>query len=167
MFNPGGAYVPRWFDITYLPNNTVSTITVLGNPAVWWVGFGAMILLAIKAFHIDTLVTKKKLKIEGQRWDIVALFIVVVFGFSWLAYVFIGRATYIYHYYLSVPLICFALTYFINKIWPKRWGKAVSIAIFAACVAMFLAFYPVISGVPATTDYIHYLKWFPSWFFAP
>jgi dolichyl-phosphate-mannose-protein mannosyltransferase len=167
MFNPTGATVPRWFDITYLPNNTVSTITVFGNPAVWWIGFVAMILLAIKAFHIDTLIEKRKFKVEGQRWDIAALFIVVVFGFSWLIYVFIGRATYIYHYYLSVPLICLALTYFINKIWVKPWGKAVAIAIFAASVAMFLAFYPVISGAPATTEYIHNLKWFPSWFFSP
>jgi dolichyl-phosphate-mannose--protein O-mannosyl transferase len=167
MFNPAGGYVPKWFDITYLPNSTVSTISAFGNPAIWWVGFIAMVVLAIKAFHIDNLITKRKLTLEGQGWDIAALFIVVVFGFSWLIYVFIGRATYIYHYYLSVPLICLAITYFINKIWAKPWGKAAAIALFAAAVVMFLAFYPVISGAPVASNYVHQLKWFPSWFFAP
>ncbi len=177
MINPSGTTVPKWFDITYLPNNSVSTISSFGNPAVWWIGFGAMILLAIKAFHIDEYVKKliSKPPTEtaetapkvGRRWDPAALFIVVVFLFSWLAYVFVGRATYIYHYYLSVPLICLAITYFLNKIWSKPWGKIVAATIFVATVALFVVFYPVISGAPVSSDYVHILKWFPSWYFAP
>ena len=180
MFRFDGASVPRWFDITYLPNSTVSTITVFGNPAVWWVGFAAMLVLAFKAFHAEEVRTvlkrrlsksalegQEQVSIRGKGWDATAIYIVVVFLFSWLTYVFIGRATYIYHYYLSVPLICFATTYFINKYWHKPSGKIAAIILFAATVALFLAFYPVISGAPASFDYIHNLKWFPSWFFAP
>ncbi|MGD6852633.1 MAG: phospholipid carrier-dependent glycosyltransferase [Candidatus Bathyarchaeia archaeon] len=176
MFRWDGATVPRWFDITYgLPNNQVSTITVLGNPAVWWVGFGAMILLALVAFRIDEWapklwrrITKKEpFSLQGKGWDAAAIFIVVVYAFYWLPYVFIGRATYIYHYYLSVPLLCLAITYFISKYWHKPLGKVAAIAIFAATVVLFIAFYPVISGAPVTSDYVHYLKWFPSWYFAP
>ena len=37
------AHVPKWFDITYLPNNVVSTITAMGNPAVWWIGFACVL----------------------------------------------------------------------------------------------------------------------------
>ncbi len=180
MASPTGLQVPKWFDITYLPNNTVSTITSFGNPAVWWVGFATMVLLIVKAFRIDEYIAKlvSKPKTESpeattapikvaRRWDPAALFIVVVFLFSWLIYIFIGRATYIYHFYLSVPLLCFALAYFINKIWSKTWGKALTIALFVAVVALFAVFYPVISGVPVSSDYVHNLKWFPSWFFAP
>ncbi|MCW3983418.1 MAG: phospholipid carrier-dependent glycosyltransferase [Candidatus Bathyarchaeota archaeon] len=180
MFRLDGTTVPRWFDITYLPNSTVSTITVFGNPAVWWVGFAAMLILAFKAFHVEEAFTvlKRRLSksaaeeqepvtVRGKGWDVTAIYIVVVFLFSWLTYVFVGRATYIYHYYLSVPLICFATTYFINKYWHKPLGKVATIILFAATVALFLAFYPVISGAPASTDYIHNLKWFKSWFFAP
>jgi 4-amino-4-deoxy-L-arabinose transferase-like glycosyltransferase len=178
MFRLDGATVPRWFDITYLPNNSVSTITVFGNPAVWWIGFAAMLVLAFKAFHVELLAKNiwsrisksslaQRVSIRGNGWDLAAIFIVVVYGFSWLAYVFIGRATYIYHYYLSVPLLCLAITYFINRYWHKPLGKVAAIAIFAATVAMFIAFYPVISGAPASTDYIHNLKWFSSWYFAP
>jgi dolichyl-phosphate-mannose-protein mannosyltransferase len=171
----GTGTVPRWFDITYLPNNIVSTISVFGNPVVWWVGFALMLVLVERAIHGRALATNiwsriskssvaGQISIRGNGWDVSAIFIVVVFAFSWLPYVFIGRATYIYHYYLSVPLICLATTYFINKYWNRRWGKVAAISIFAGAVAMFLLFYPVISGAPVSTSFINdYLRWFPSW----
>ena len=178
MFRPDGANVPRWFDITRnLPGNTVSTITAFGNPAVWWIGFAAMIVLAFRAFHVELLFTKlwgyiskssvkQRISLRGNGWEVPAIFIVVVYAFSWLPYVFIGRAAYIYHYYSAVPLLCLAITYFINRYWHKPLGKVAAIAIFAAVVAMFLLFYPVFSGAPATLEYIKNLKWFPSWYFA-
>ena len=175
MFRPDGMNVPRWFDITYLPNNVVSTISVFGNPVVWWVGFTAIIVLAFNAFHIEAILTNlknrlsksslnKQISIRGEGWDVSAIFIAVVFIFSWLPYVFIGRATYIYHFYISVPLICLSTTYFINKYWNTRKGKVAALIVFAAAVAMFLLFYPVISGAPVSTSFINdYLRWFPSW----
>ncbi len=175
MIGPSNVTVPRWFDVTYLPNNMVSTISVLGNPLVWWIGFGAMIFLAERAIHGRELVAYLQAKLakssattlaslRGKGWDFQAIFIVVVFAFSWLPYIFIGRATYIYHYYLSVPLICLATTYFINKYWGTKQGKILAIIIFAGAVGLFLLFYPVISGAPVSTSFIHtYLRWFPSW----
>jgi dolichyl-phosphate-mannose-protein mannosyltransferase len=175
MFRPDGMSVPRWFDITYLPNNVISTITVFGNPIVWWVGFAAVIVLGYQAFHVEAILTKlwyriKKstlsstINIRGKGWETPALFIVIVFMFSWLPYVIIGRATYIYHYYISVPMICLATTYFINKYWNTRKGKVAAITIFVASVALFALFYPAISGAPVSSSFINdYLKWFPSW----
>lgn len=171
----GTGTIPKWFDITYLPNNVISTISVFGNPMVWWVGFALMLVLAERAIHGRALVANlwskiskssvaNRVSIRGSGWDAQAIFIVVVFAFSWLPYVFIGRATYIYHYYLSVPLICLATTYFINKYWSSRWGKIAAIVIFSGAVVMFLLFYPVISGAPVSTSFINdYLRWFPSW----
>ena len=175
MIGPNNVTVPRWFDVTYLPNNTLSTISVFGNPLVWWIGFGLMIVLAERAIRGRELIaylrgkiakaTEPKLdSLRGKSWDFQSIFVVAVFAFSWLPYVFIGRATYIYHYYLSVPLICLATTYFINKYWHTRGGKIVTIIIFAGAAASFLLFYPVISGAPTTSSFIHtYLRWFPSW----
>jgi dolichyl-phosphate-mannose--protein O-mannosyl transferase len=164
----------RWFDISRgLPNDTVSTISVFGNPALFWVGFAAMIILAISAFHIPALISnlskKSSLKrifdIRGNGWDAAAIFIVVVFGFAWLPYVFVGRAAYIYHYYSSVPMLCLALAYFVNRYWHKPIGKVAAISLFVAVVAMFLWFYPVISGAPATVDHIKELIWLNGWGF--
>lgn len=172
MFRIDGGNVPRWFDVTWgLPNNTVSTITAMGNPGVWWIGFGAMIALAVIAFRIEELpnlwrrITKKETLPRSGRWDVTAIFIVVVYAFYWLPYVFIGRATYIYHYYLSVPLLCLAITYFINKYWYHRLGKVAAITIFTVTAGLFVLFYPVISGVPAPQQQIQNLIWFNSWGF--
>ena len=168
--------VPRWFDVSYgLPNNMISTITVLGNPVVWWVGFALMLVLTERAIHgrqlavnlwsrISKSSASQRVSIRAKGWDLPAIYIAVVFFFSWLPYVFIGRATYIYHFYLSVPLLCLGITYFINKYWHTRIGKIAAIAIFAAAVAVFALFYPAISGAPVSSTYIHtYLRWFPSW----
>jgi len=167
--------VPRWFDVSYMPNNLVSTITVLGNPVIWWVGFALMLVLTERAIHgrelaeslwrrISSSAARKRVSKSAKGWDLPAIFIVAVFFFSWLPYIIISRATYIYHFYLSVPLLCLAITYFINKYWNTRNGKIAAIAIFAGAIAVFALFYPVISGAPVSTSLIHnYLRWFPSW----
>jgi dolichyl-phosphate-mannose--protein O-mannosyl transferase len=175
MFMPGGRTVPKWFDITYLPNNVDSTITAMGNPAIWWIGFACVLALTgvviYKSGYAHSLWTKisghKSLSGKVKQWDLAGVYIVVVFFFSWLPYIVISRATYIYHFYVSVPFLCLAATYFINKYWNRRIGKIVAIAFFASVVIMFAAFYPVISGAPTAISYIHSLKWFPGWFFAP
>jgi len=178
MFGTGGT-IPKWFDISYIPpaNAAISTIYAFGNPVVWWLGFALMLVLVVQALRLTEFIPKlwRKIRksdiameISARRWDVPAVYIVVVFAFSWLPYVFVGRAAYIYHFYLSVPLICLAITYFINKYWNKRLGKVAAIAIFAAAVAMFVLFYPVISGALIPSTYIHnYLDWFPSRFYAP
>ena len=167
--------VPHWFDITYLPNNVDSTITTMGNPAVWWIGFVCVLTLAVIVVYETGLVQKFVKYLSGQklraqnrfRLELPAVYIVVVFFFSWLPYIVITRSTYIYHFYLSVPLLCLATTYFINKYWNTRLGKAAAIALFVSVVILFIVFYPVISGMPAPVTYIHKLKWLPGWFFAP
>ena len=170
MVRPGG-YVPRWFDITYLPNNVDSTISVFGNPAVCWIGCAAVIALALivvyKSGFANKVLPNKKFQRGLKQTDLPAIFIAVIFLFSWLPYILISRVTYIYHFYLSVPLLCLASTYFINKYWNTRLGKVAAIALFASVVILFAVFYPVISGTPVSNTYIHNLKWFPSWFFAP
>jgi dolichyl-phosphate-mannose--protein O-mannosyl transferase len=104
---------------------------------------------------------------HGRKWDVSAIFIATVFFFSWIPYVFISRITYIYHFYVSVPLLCLASAYLVHKGWNTRAGKIVAIVYFVIVVIMFVVFFPVISGLPTGTSYIHNLKWFPSWFFAP
>ena len=213
--------VPLWLDVTYLPNNIDSTISVFGNPAVWWVSFTAMLVLTERAIRGKELTKSIKQRIKywfskksptdeilngipseppasllveltkepgsaaaavesssvaetvsaaqstGRKWDLAALFIVIVFFFSWIPYVFITRVTFIYHFYESVPLLCLASAYFVNKVWSTRRGKTVTTVFLAAVVALFIIFYPVTSGMPVSTSWIHDLKWFPSWFFAP
>lgn len=152
LFNPlnPATHVPLWLSSSTLPNNIVSTIVLLGNPAVWWVGFAFVIMVTEEALRSKNLP---------------AIFITVFFFFQWLPYVLISRITFVYHFYVNVPFLCLATAYFLNKYWKTKWGKAATIAYFAVVVFLFWLFYPVISGTPTSTSSIESLKWFGSWVF--
>jgi dolichyl-phosphate-mannose-protein mannosyltransferase len=169
---------PLWLAVSYgLPNGLVSTIMLLGNPAVWWVGFACVILLLVRLVPVDELrfwlrgklakneqVTEADATSVGnkksRRWDLAAVFIVVIFFFQWVPYMFISRITYIYHFYVNVPILCLASAYFLNRIWGKKYGKLATVAYLAIVVAVFALFYAVISGMPTTRDWINSLKLF-------
>ena len=159
---------PVWLYVSYLPLDMKSTITLLGNPAVWWPGFISIIIVTAKAIPGRFWKKLPKLQILAKNQpsvDWIALFIVVVFFFQWVPYVFISRITFIYHYYLNVPLLCLASAYLVSKCWPSKWGKIATIALLAAVVILFALFYPIISGKPSSTTSIESLKWFESWVF--
>lgn len=153
---------PVWLYVSYLPNNMKSTITLMGNPAVWWVGFTSVILLTVISASQAIRAYLKKVTI---KLDLPAVFIATLFFFQWLPYVFISRIVFIYHFYVSVPFLCLGSAYFINKYWSNKWGKVAAIIFFTLVVAVFALFYSVISGAPASSSSIDGLKWFGGWFF--
>jgi dolichyl-phosphate-mannose--protein O-mannosyl transferase len=141
---------PVWLFVSYLPGGIESIIVLMGNPAVWWIGFGFVILA------VEEAIRKK---------DFACIIITVLFFFQWLPYVFISRITFIYHFYVNVPFLCLATAYFLSKYWSRKWGKATAIAYFAGVVVLFWLFYPAISGTPTPTSSIDSLKWLGSWVF--
>ncbi len=163
MFNPLSAntHVPLFLELAYLPNGTESVIVLLGNPAVWWLGFAAIIGLTV--FTVLTIF-KKRFSFSLKN-NLPAVFILVIFFFQWLVYIFISRITFIYHFYSNVPLLCLGSAFIVNRYWNNKWGKMLAIAYFALVVALFVLFYPVISGEPISTSFINSLHWFKSWAF--
>jgi dolichyl-phosphate-mannose-protein mannosyltransferase len=152
---------PLWLFVSTLPGNFKSTIVLMGNPAVWWGGFACVI--GISAFALFKIV-----KTAGKKLGEIglpAIFIPVFFFFQWVPYMLISRVTFIYHFYVNVPFLCLAAAYFISKYWSSKWVKVAAIAYFAGTVAMFVLFYAVISGMPASDSWIDSLKWFDSWVF--
>ena len=159
---------PVWLYVSYLPLDVKSTITLLGNPAVWWSGFISILIVMVKAVPSRFMKKLPKLEILARNQpsvEWIALFIAVVFFFQWVPYVFISRITFIYHYYLNVPLLCLASAYLVSKCWSSKLGKIATVALLAAVVILFTLFYPVISGMPSSTTSIENLKWFESWVF--
>ena len=161
MFDPlnAGVHVPVWLQVASLPDGIKSTITLMGNPAVWWVGFAAIITLTI--MYVP--------KIFGKRFqlknNLPAIFIIVFFFFQWLPYVLISRVVFIYHFYVNIPFLCLASAFLISKYWGNKWVKMLAIAYFALVIALFVLFYPVISGMPTSSSTIDGLKWFGGWVF--
>jgi dolichyl-phosphate-mannose-protein mannosyltransferase len=152
---------PLWLYVSTLPNGITSTIALMGNPLVWWVGFTCIIGISVFALV-------KIVKSADKRFGKVglpAIFIITFFFFQWVPYILISRITFIYHFYVNVPFLCLAAAYFISKYWSSKWVKIAAIAYFAGIVVLFALFYPVISGMPASQSEIDSLKWFSGWVF--
>lgn len=141
---------PVWLDVTYLGNSIKSTIVLLGNPAVWWIGFASII--------VTTAISGLKKRING-------IFIATFFFIQWIPYMLISRITFLYHFYINIPILCLASAYIINKYWDRKWIKIVTLIFFLLVIVLFGYFYVVISGVPASSSFIDSLKWLPGWFF--
>lgn len=140
---------PVWLYVENLPG-MVSTIAAMGNPAVWWFGFGAMILAVERA---------------ARGKDYISSFIILIFFLQWIPYALISRIVFLYHFYVNVPLLCLATAYFFNKSWSLKHGKIVGLAYLLGVLIVFMLFYPVISGHPIPYWWRENLKLFESWVF--
>jgi len=127
-----------------------SSITVFGNPAIFWVGIVAVLYL----FYVMI-----------KRATLEASFILLSFLGLYLPYIFVGRLMFIYHFYYAVPFVMLAIVYGLKDIvkyfptYRKYYGVYLLIV-----AALFLAFYPVLSGYEVPKTYVdQQLKWFSGW----
>ena len=147
-----------------------STISSMGNPLLWWSGLGAMV------FAVWNWLKKRSLPCG------VAL---VGFLSVYMPWVLVPRLTFIYHYFTAVPFLVLALLAVFNwlsegplrkEVWSRRlavgpWTVELEAAplimagMAAACIVLFMVYFPVISGAPTTRDYVHKLMLFDSWYF--
>jgi dolichyl-phosphate-mannose--protein O-mannosyl transferase len=127
-----------------------SSITVFGNPALFWMGTISILYLIFVAI---------------RRVSIEAIFILFAFLGVYLPYIFIGRVMFIYHFYYAVPFMFLAILYMWRDLinYSSRFYRF--FLIFLAIVAgLFLLFYPVLSGYEVTKSYVNsYLVWFSGW----
>lgn len=138
-------------------DNTVSAgivqgISTFGNPVVWWGGIPALAYTAYRA----------------ARRDFTAVFLLTGYLVFLLPWLFFGRVAFIYYYYPNVLFLTLMLAYAIKQapVFEKlRANRHANRRVAACCFAglafaMFLLFYPVISGVPVSADYVdNFLRW--------
>ena len=127
-----------------------SSITVFGNPAIFWVGTVALFYLVY---------------VFLKRATLEASFILLAFLGLYLPYVLVGRQMFIYHFYYAVPFMMLAIIYMLKdamKYFPKY--RKHYFYYLAVVAILFLAFYPVLSGYEVFKSYVDYaLIWFPGW----
>lgn len=141
---------PVWYYTGNYAGNIRSTIVGIGNPAIWWFGILASIYTLIAS-----LIKKNK---EN-------LFIIVLILSTWLPYAFIGRSMFMYHFFPTLPFIMLAIVSFIKWITKKIGNNSFYIFYIATVILLFIIFYPVISGMVTTSDYIDSVKWLSTWIF--
>ncbi|MFC1787009.1 phospholipid carrier-dependent glycosyltransferase, partial [Halobacteriota archaeon] len=139
---------PMWIYNNNL-DGMVSTIVLMGNPAIWWGGLIFLILTATKMVR-DRNKT--------------CMFIVVLFLFQWLPYAPISRALFIYHFYANVPFMALAITYWMNNLWKGK-TKWFVVSYLVVTLILFFVYYPVISGYPISYEYKEGLRLLENWIF--
>jgi dolichyl-phosphate-mannose--protein O-mannosyl transferase len=194
----------------YLASGMISSISCMGNPAVWWFGLFAILFIAVRACW----------QRRSGRLD---LFLLIGFASQYLPWVLVPRSTFIYHYFASVPFIIGASAALLEdrRAWwaakpesARKTANAVTAALCAVLAAMtavtaipgvqaeayvsfmcaaaffsvlagrglsmalkgklsfaqctllaaalilFIAFYPLESGLPVSRHYARLLRWF-------
>ena len=130
---------------------TVSTLSTMGNPLIWWSGVVACVWLIVDSA-----------KGKHKHWGITFLAIAALSQF--MPWWFISREVFIYHYFATVPFLILLIVYWLQNIeHDYKYGKQFGWIFIAACIGMFIAFYPVITGIPANPDYLSALRWLPTW----
>ncbi|MEG2381573.1 MAG: phospholipid carrier-dependent glycosyltransferase, partial [Oscillospiraceae bacterium] len=148
-------YKPLW---AYLaPNESVTpgmvgTISIFGNPLLWWTGIAAFV------YSIIVGIQKKSKEV---------LFISIALLAQYVPWMFVSRAVFIYHFFASTPFMVMFIIYAMRDLEERfGWFKNVSMVFVITCLLLFVAFYPVLTGVPANADYVKlFLVWFNSWSF--
>lgn len=146
---------PVWFYSATYPDGLKGGISTFGNPALWWGGLVAVLMNIYYAY---------------SKRDKAALFLLVAYIAQIVFWLPIGRTTYIYHYFPMVPFLCLMLCNCMKHSLINTKGKATAVwFVYAAIgVGLFIMFYPVLSGVPVSSEYVlENLKWFDTWQLIP
>ena len=142
---------PMWYysGTPYLPEGVISSISCMGNPAVWWFGLVALLYMLV---HMAWT----------RRASKSSLMVAVGFASQFLPWVIVPRSTFIYHYFASVPFIILASALLLGRIRERseRGFRIVTGVLLGSALALFVAFYPLESGLPMSRSYAKYLRWF-------
>ena len=144
---------PVWYSSgSGLPQGVASTISVMGNIITSLAGTIAMLIM------LAALMCGSKSK--------TLKFIVIGFLSQFLPWVLVSRLTFLYHFFTSVPFIILAIGFIAYKLKDKTKFIAYYMSAFVGLTAVvFIMFFPVISGMQVSVEYIQFLEWFPTWTF--
>jgi len=146
---------PVWYYVEYHQNQTTSNIFASGNPLLFWIGFGA-ILITLWDFLNFVLRRKSSTKVHSDEIvppagakTIDGLFIVLIgyFGF-WLPWFASPRIMFLYHYSPSIPFLCLALAYQLEQIYKIENQRIYVYICLGLILVGFLLVYPMLVGIP-------------------
>lgn len=153
-------YSSRWyqwlFDVRpilyYLQYNgeTKSAFGAFNSPLISWAGLAALISIVF-AFW--------------KRRKPQAVLIWAGYLCQFLPWVIITRTTFAYHYFGCILFLTIAISFVFDELIERRSKNDKLVYAFTGLnTALFVLFYPVLSGVEASLQFcLNVLKWFPSW----
>lgn len=129
--------------------NLVSSISCMGNPAIWWVGIPCQLYVFSRWIF---------------RRDKKAGFLCISWLAQYVPWMSISRITFIYHYFPAILFVFLMMGYTMERICGRfSWGKKAVCVYLAAAIACFFLFFPVVSGLPVPKEYGLCLRWLKDW----
>ena len=156
------SYAARWYEwlidwkpILYYWNpirdaGTRGSVWAFTNPLPTWAGLGAIVACGIGIV---------------RRRSYAALFIVAGYLSQLLPWTPISRITFPYHYFPSMLFICVAIAYLFNRMIERdrKKGMRHMVVFTAAATALFVLFYPALTGLQTPEWYpLFLLRWLPN-----
>lgn len=136
-----------------LPQGISSTMTIMGNPLIWWSSIPA---LAAAIF----------IAIKNKEKNMIVIFTAI--AFQYLPWIGIKRVAFIYHFFSTTPFLILSIVY-VLKYLNEKYSKAryFIYGYLILALLLFIMFYPVLSGMEVSKNYVEsYLRWFKTtWFF--
>ena len=157
---------PMWYySADFKGAGMASSILAFGNPAVWWTGLvGILSMLALSVWR-NALPALRVIPGRDDAVDRAMPVIAVGFLSAYLPWVLISRLTFIYHYFASVPFIILATAQglrYLERHRPKLTRALIAVLCIAA-LALFVAFYPLASGIEVPRAWCDAVSWFDNW----
>lgn len=143
-------YKPVWLYSGGTSSGLLMTISDFGNPSIWWCGIVAFIYLVINSI-------KKK--------DSVCIFLLIFILSTYIPYIFVGRLMFMYHYFITLPFVMLGIVALIKWITEKAKNDRAYYGYIILIIFTFIIFYPIVSGMPISRNYIESLKWLSTWYF--
>ena len=133
-------------------DGTMSSMSTMGNPAVWWGGVAAVVAMIV-------------IRIRKGRFGKRTFFLSVAALSQFVPYILITREMFIYHYFATVVFVILLMgvlaKYLIER---TKYGKTFVLIFLGLCFVLFVMFYPVTTGTVVSKAYSDtFLRWLSSW----
>ncbi len=157
---------PMWYyNADFKGAGMASSILAFGNPAVWWTGLAGIVYALLESIRRCALLALGVIPRREGEDDRALPVIAIGFLSAYLPWVLVSRLTFIYHYFASVPWIIIATALGLKALSRRNrklaWALAAALAV--AAVALFIAFYPLASGMEAPRAWCDAVSWFDGW----
>ena len=119
----------------------------LGNPWLWWLGTGSILVLVWRGI---------------RRFHGLEAFILIGYAANYLPCFLVSRCVFIYHYMSALAFSTLALAWLVLLGWRhyRRFWRRVSWMAVSLVLASFLFFFPVWFGLPLRPDQFYARMWF-------
>ena len=143
---------PVFYYSKSLGNDIYQGISAFGNPLVWYTALPA----AIYTLYLALIKHKPT-----------AAFLSIGLLSQFLPWTLVSRCTFLYHYFPCVPFLvlmtCYAASQLKKHVKPRTFYALCGLYTLAV-ITLFAMFYPVISGMPVSGEYVDtFLRWQDGW----